>query len=88
MKEIKDNTNRWRDRPCSWIGRINIVKMIPLPKVIHRFNIIPIKLPTAFFTALEQQKLQLLWKQKRYGQGNLEEKQKQKKKKKKTELDK
>ena len=61
MKEIKEDTNRWRNIPCSWIGRINIVKMAILPKAIYRFNAIPIKLPKV----LEQIISQFVWKDKK-----------------------
>ena len=64
MKEIKDDIKRWRDIPCSWVGRINIVKMILLQNAIYRFNVIPIKLPIAFFT-VKQKTLQFIWKHKR-----------------------
>ena len=62
MKEIKDDLNRWRDSPCSWVGWINIVKMTILQNTIYRFNVSPIQLSMAFFTELEQKISQFIWK--------------------------
>ena len=64
MKEIND-INRWRNIPCSWVGRINIVKMTILPNAIYRFDVMPLKLPMVFFTELEQKNSQFICKHKR-----------------------
>ena len=65
MKEIKDDINQWTDIPCSWVGRISIMKITILPNAIYRSSVIPVKIPMAFFTELEQNISRFIWKHKK-----------------------
>jgi hypothetical protein len=69
-KEIEDDLRRWKNLPCSWISRINVIKMANLPKAISRFNAISIKIPTQFFIELKRTICKIIWNNKkpRYGE--------------------